>query len=422
MDYNQIVETAYELFSIKDYEKSLSLLDEVDELLNGDKNCNSAAFTVCLEAEVKLDVGPEVKFSYKVDTSDTVTARQIRHPVPSLSMARASHQERHGATPPLSAETVVRYLVRTYGESSGRFLFHETQKAGFIRALRAHRPPNYLFSHLATELASLPAPADGKCRPSLFHDVAGLIAKCLRTPAGRRNLETAMVVDCIPRPLRDRFDKQFLADLQDRFGRAQTAFHALGGEISRLEQNFFEASGSSVATYLAAVAPPLAFLDRANELGQVSRVFKSKVKGGVFPVENLSVATLSHFWPELGVALPRLSPAEAGRLRSQACRAIRGEIHRLLEAPPPEAKKAPSGREGAILQGLEKLCRSHDLKHAVLYFTGKEFVCFREDEVFADIARKNTEKYPTDFVAKMKKRRGATLPSPLLNAPPSPSA
>ena len=38
MDYNQIVETAYELFSIKDYEKSLSLLDEVDELLNGDKN------------------------------------------------------------------------------------------------------------------------------------------------------------------------------------------------------------------------------------------------------------------------------------------------------------------------------------------------------------------------------------------------
>jgi Tol biopolymer transport system component len=38
---------------------------------------------VPFEAEVKLDVGPEVKFSYKVDTSDTVTARQIRHPVPS---------------------------------------------------------------------------------------------------------------------------------------------------------------------------------------------------------------------------------------------------------------------------------------------------------------------------------------------------
>ncbi len=38
---------------------------------------------VPFEADVKLDVGPEVKFAYEIDTSDEVTARQIRHPTAS---------------------------------------------------------------------------------------------------------------------------------------------------------------------------------------------------------------------------------------------------------------------------------------------------------------------------------------------------
>ncbi len=41
------------------------------------------AIEVPFEAEVKLDVGPEVKSVYPADTTTMVTARQIRHPVPS---------------------------------------------------------------------------------------------------------------------------------------------------------------------------------------------------------------------------------------------------------------------------------------------------------------------------------------------------
>jgi Tol biopolymer transport system component len=40
------------------------------------------------EADVKLDVGPEVKFSYRVDTTAMVTAHQIRNPVPSPDGSR----------------------------------------------------------------------------------------------------------------------------------------------------------------------------------------------------------------------------------------------------------------------------------------------------------------------------------------------
>lgn len=40
----------------------------------------SAATRISFEAEVKLDVGPEVKFTYPVDTAAMVTARQIRSP------------------------------------------------------------------------------------------------------------------------------------------------------------------------------------------------------------------------------------------------------------------------------------------------------------------------------------------------------
>ena len=41
----------------------------------------SAAAKVPFQAPVKVDIGPEVKFSYRVDTTELVTARQIRNPV-----------------------------------------------------------------------------------------------------------------------------------------------------------------------------------------------------------------------------------------------------------------------------------------------------------------------------------------------------
>ncbi|MDH3457378.1 MAG: amidohydrolase, partial [Gemmatimonadota bacterium] len=43
----------------------------------------SAATKIPFEADVELDVGPEVKFSYPMDTTAMVTARQVRHPVAS---------------------------------------------------------------------------------------------------------------------------------------------------------------------------------------------------------------------------------------------------------------------------------------------------------------------------------------------------
>ncbi len=43
----------------------------------------SAATKIPIEAEVKADVGPEVKFAYRVDTTALATARQIRSPVAS---------------------------------------------------------------------------------------------------------------------------------------------------------------------------------------------------------------------------------------------------------------------------------------------------------------------------------------------------
>jgi Tol biopolymer transport system component len=43
----------------------------------------SAATKIPFEAEVQLEVGPEVKFAYRVDTAAVVTARQIRNAVPS---------------------------------------------------------------------------------------------------------------------------------------------------------------------------------------------------------------------------------------------------------------------------------------------------------------------------------------------------
>jgi Tol biopolymer transport system component len=43
----------------------------------------SAPSPIPFEAPVKLDIGPEVRFSYRVDTATMVTAHQIRNPVPS---------------------------------------------------------------------------------------------------------------------------------------------------------------------------------------------------------------------------------------------------------------------------------------------------------------------------------------------------
>jgi Tol biopolymer transport system component len=43
----------------------------------------ASASQIPFEADVKLDIGPEVKFTYRVDTDSLVTARQIRNTVPS---------------------------------------------------------------------------------------------------------------------------------------------------------------------------------------------------------------------------------------------------------------------------------------------------------------------------------------------------
>jgi len=43
----------------------------------------SAPQKIAFSADVKLDIGPEVKFAYRVDTATAVTARQIRNPVTS---------------------------------------------------------------------------------------------------------------------------------------------------------------------------------------------------------------------------------------------------------------------------------------------------------------------------------------------------
>ena len=48
----------------------------------------SAPTEIPFEADVKVAIGPEVKFAYPVDTAAMVTARQIRHPVASPSGAR----------------------------------------------------------------------------------------------------------------------------------------------------------------------------------------------------------------------------------------------------------------------------------------------------------------------------------------------
>jgi len=319
----------------------------------------------------------------------------------------------HVEKPDLSASAVVRYLLQTYAtSSSNQFLFQETRRDAFIFALKNHKPSNYLFTYIAAELESLPYKEE--CQSRLFEDVAALVAKCLHNPECRHHVEAAIIVDCIPGQLKAQFDKEFLSGLETRFKRAHVSFDSLGGKISKLEKKFFDNAESASAAYLIAVATPLAFLNPHNVLEKASRVFKSKVKGEVFPVEHLPLATLPHLWPELVIGLPRLSSDDLIHLRGQACRAIQDEINYLLERQPEDTEALPKEWK-SILKGLETLCPTRDLKHVVLYFTGEEFVCFREDEVFKDIANQNTRKYPADFLAKMEKRSVA-LPSPILNS------
>ncbi len=312
----------------------------------------------------------------------------------------------------LSASVVVNYLLQTYA-TSGKFLFQETRRDALILALNNHRPPNYLLNYIATELETLPYKEE--CKSRLFEEVASLVARCLRNQECRSIVETAILVDSLPGKLKTQFNQQFLADLKARYARARGERDARSrGErdarISKLEFNFFTNNNASAAAYLNAVATPLAFLNSDNVLGEVSRVFKAKVKGGTFPIENLS---RPHLWSELAIA--RLSSSALINLREAACAAIQREIQLLLgqqtvvpetkyrRRRPPKAQRYARGG-GEDLGDLETLCQTQDLKNTVLYYTGEEFVCFQEDAVFKDIARHNTQKYPPAFLDKMKKR------------------
>ena len=318
----------------------------------------------------------------------------------------------------LSASVVVNYLLQTYA-TSGKFLFQETRRDALILALKNHRPTTYLLNYIATELETLPHKEE--CQSRLFEEVAFLVTRCLHNPECRHIVETAIVVNCLPEKLKTQFNKQFLADLKSRYAQLDT-------QISNLEFNFYKKNKASASAYLNAVAPPLAFLNPNNALEGVTQVFKAKVKGGSFPIENLSLASIPHLWPELTINLPRLSSSTLINLRETACAAIQEEIQILLEHTlVPKEKKEKYRREA--LGSLETLCRTQDLKNIVLYYTGEEFVCFREDDVFKDIAHHNTQKYPPGFLDKMKNRwvtakrspGGGALPSPVLNSPYSPN-
>ena len=50
--------------------------------------------------------------------------------------------------PAPSAAGVVRYLLRAYAAGGRGFLFGETRRADFVRALENHAPANYLFAYV----------------------------------------------------------------------------------------------------------------------------------------------------------------------------------------------------------------------------------------------------------------------------------
>ncbi len=363
-------------------------------------------------------------------------------------------------TPPdLSASSIVRYLVETYAMLTGdKFLFHETNRDDLAVSLKPLKTKNYLLKYLADEMetrlplaigdrseaAAEPRSGDDTCRPKLFEEVSSLIDRCLKTPAGRRPVEEALFVVSLPEQVKREFNQQFLQDLRTQYTKKKTLSDDLLSQIETLDETFFQTYEPGAGAYLTAAAAPLAFLNASNMLGKVSQTFKSKVRGGVFQVKDLFLAGLPHLWPELAVQSHQLSDSTFNRLHQIACDSIKHEIQTILGLPlpgPAESEEKETGSEATPkprrgrfapgfrgrfapesagweqnLANLEQMCQTYDLKRVVFYYTGGKFVCFREDEVLHDIAQNETQKYPSGFLAKMKKRGIAPLPSPVIGA------
>lgn len=322
------------------------------------------------------------------------------------------------ATSDLSAPAVVQYLVKAYAAAAGgSFLFQETNRDAFIARLKTLKPRNYLMQYLAAELEIL-SPG---CHPLLFEEVATLIEKCLHTTEGRRIVEEALFVVTLPEKVKNEFNQQFLKKHQTRYTQIKTRNASFLSRIKKLELIFYQTHKADVAAYLNAAATPLAFLNSTNVLGNVSQGFKAKVRERVFQVEDLFLAKLPHLWPELAVKKHQLPESTFNRLQQIACDAIQQEIQTLLgrrrpTGPAESDEKETGSPEGweQKLANLEKMCQTRDLKHVVFYYTDGKFVCFREDEVLYDIAQNDTQKYPSGFLAKMKKR--GSLPAPVVGA------
>lgn len=317
--------------------------------------------------------------------------------------------------PDLSAANIVRYLVQTYAAlSNNRFLFQETNRNAFVGRLTSLKSKNYLLGYLGGAMVAA-RPTGDSCRPTLFEEVAALIDRCLHTPGCRRPVEEALFVAILPKKVKREFNQQFLEDLQTQYAKKNHLNDKLLSQIDSLEARFFQAHNPSAAAYLNAAATPLVFLNADNVLGEVSQGFKDKVRGGAFQVKDLFLAKLFHLWPELGVTRHRIPEAAFNRFQQIACNAIHQEIQTIL-GHSGEKEEEKEGWGGRVLANLEELCRTRDLKHSVFYYTGGKFVCFREDEVWRDIAQNKTQKYPAGFLAKMKARAAGPLPSPIVGA------
>ncbi len=324
-------------------------------------------------------------------------------------------------TPPdLSAANIVRHLVQTYASlTNDSFLFQETNRGAFVERLISLKSKNYLLGYLGGAMGAA-RPGGDACRPTLFEEVATLIDRCLHTPECRRPVEEALFVARLPKNVKREFNQRFLEDLRTKYIKKKRLNDKLLSQIDSLEAKFFQAHNPSAAAYLNAAATPLAFLNADNVLGEVSQGFKDKVRGGAFQVKDLFLAKLFHLWPELGVTRHRIPEAAFNRFQQIACNAVYHEIQTILEHQKeeknPEEEKGEEKEGAQVLANLEELCRTRDLKHSVFYYTDGKFVCFREDEVWRDIAQNETQKYPPEFLTKMKARAGAPLPSPIVGA------
>jgi Tol biopolymer transport system component len=127
------------------------------------------------EAEVKLDVGPEVKFAYRVDTTDTVTAKQIRHPVPSPDGSKIAFT----AFDRLWVQDFPRGEPRRLTQATGGGEFHPTWSPdGQWIAWASWNDAN--GGHLWK------ARADGRGRPQQLTSVAALYYNPTWSPDGTR--------------------------------------------------------------------------------------------------------------------------------------------------------------------------------------------------------------------------------------------